>query len=292
MKRGGHMFRVILAFLIVFSMAVQVYAAQSTIVESESYACMGEDKSKKQTEQAAMADAKKKAIEQVSTYIKSETQVKNFELEKDLVSAYANATVKIIQEIKKEWYKDTSMGDCYKVKIKAEVIPDENALEKISKDKNINDDPSALLNLQIWSEKKEYKQGEKMKVYVKGNKPFYARVVYKDASGKLVQLLPNPHRSNNYFNGGVIYEIPSGEDNFELEVAPPFGSENIIVYASTSKLGEIDVQPLSGIYDVKTAAGNIGVKTRGVVLKEKPTGNKQTIPAEFSETGLTLKTSK
>jgi hypothetical protein len=286
------MIKIIILLITSLLLVSNLYASQSTIIESESYACMGEDKSKKQTEQTAMADAKKKAIEQVSTYITSETQVKNFELEKDLVSAYANATVKIIQEIQKEWYKDTSMGDCYKVKIKAEVIPDESALEKISKDKNINDDPSALLNLQIWSEKKEYKQGEKIKVYVKGNKPFYARVVYKDASSKLVQLLPNPHRSNNYFNGGVIYEIPSGEDNFELEVTPPFGSENIIVYASTSQLGEIDVQPLSGIYDIKTAAGNVGIKTRGVVLKEKPTGNKQKIPAEFSETGLTLKTLK
>lgn len=281
----------ILLFLFLLN-ASSLYASQSTITESEGYACMGEDKSKKQTEQAALTDAKKKAVEKTSTYIKSETQIKDFELEKDMVAAYANANVKVIQEIEKKWYKDPSMGDCLNVKIKAEIIPDEKALEKISKSKNINDDPSAPLNLQIWAEKKEYKQGEKMKVYVKGNKPFYARVVYKDAGGKLVQLLPNPMRSNNYFNGGVVYEIPSGEDNFELEVAPPFGNEKIIVYASTSQVGEIEVQPLGGVYDIKTRSGNVGIKTRGVVLKEKPTVNKQKIPAEFSETGLILKTSQ
>ena len=37
---------------------------------------------KKQTEQTALADAKKKAIEQVSVYIKSETHVKNFNSKK------------------------------------------------------------------------------------------------------------------------------------------------------------------------------------------------------------------
>lgn len=281
----------VLLFLILLN-ASGLYASQSTIIESEGYACMGEDKSKKQTEQAAFTDAKKKAVEKTATYIKSETHIKDFELEKDVVAAYANANVKVLQELEKRWYKDASMGDCLNVKIKAEIIPDEKALEKISKSKNMNDDPSAPLNLQIWAEKKEYKQGEKMKVYIKGNKPFYARVVYKDAGGKLVQLLPNPLRNNNYFNGGVIYEIPSGEDNFELEVAPPFGNENIIVYASTSQLGEIDVQPLGGVYDIKTRSGSVGIKTRGVVLKEKPAGNKQKIPAEFSETGLTLKTAQ
>ena len=59
----------LLAVLItLFMPAYIVYASQSTITESEGYACMGEDKSKKQTEQTALADAKKKAIEQVSTY--------------------------------------------------------------------------------------------------------------------------------------------------------------------------------------------------------------------------------
>ena len=34
-----------------------LYAAQSTITEAEGYSCMGIDKSRKQTEQEAMADA-------------------------------------------------------------------------------------------------------------------------------------------------------------------------------------------------------------------------------------------
>jgi len=87
----------ILAILMLLSVKT-LHAAQSTITESESYACMGDDKSRKQTEQAAMADAKRKAGESVLTYIKSETHVKDFELEKDLLSAYTNATIKVLQE--------------------------------------------------------------------------------------------------------------------------------------------------------------------------------------------------
>ena len=108
------------------------YAAQSTITEAEGYSCMGDDKSRKQTEQTAMIDAKKNAAEYTSTYIKSETQVKDFTLQKDLVSAYANAEVKILEDLDKGWYQDPTTGACYKIKIKAEVIPDEQAMEKLS----------------------------------------------------------------------------------------------------------------------------------------------------------------
>jgi hypothetical protein len=272
-------------------MPINLYASQSTITESEGYACMGEDKSKKQTEQTAMADAKKKAIEQVSVYIKTETHVKDSALEKDLVSAYANAIVKVIQEIGKGWYKDPSAGDCYRVKIKAEVIPDEKTMEKISKSKEVTDDPSAPLNIQVWTDRKEYKGGESIKIYLKGNKPFYARVVYKDASGKLLQLLPNPYRSDNYFNGGVIYEIPSGNDKFELEVNPPFGEESIAVYTSTSQLGDLDLKEEGGVYQVKTKPKDIGIKTRSVKVKEVTEG-KPHQASDYSEGEVVVKTGR
>lgn len=101
---------------------------------------MGDTRSKKQTEQAALVDAKRRAVEFVSTYVKSETEVKDLQLEKDLISSYANAEVKVIQELEKRWYKDVSSGDCYLVKIKAEVISDSSVAEKISAapSKNLN----------------------------------------------------------------------------------------------------------------------------------------------------------
>jgi hypothetical protein len=67
----------------------------------------------------------------------SETHIKDFELEKDLVSAYANATVKIIKELENGWYRDAKSGDCFRVKIKVEVIPDEKAMDKVSKRKDV-----------------------------------------------------------------------------------------------------------------------------------------------------------
>jgi hypothetical protein len=294
----------LLQLLFILFVAFNLWASQSTIIEADGIACMGYDKSRKQTEEEALANAKKKAVEHTSTYIKSESRLKDFELEKDLVEAYSNATVKVIQELSRAWYKDATLGDCCQVKIKAEVIPDTEAMERISKGKGQAEDPTAPLTVQLWTDKKQYKETEKIKIYIRGSKPFYARVVYKMIDGQLRQLLPNPFRQSNYFNGGAIYEIPSPEDQFELEVEPPFGQEAIIVYASTAPLGEIDLAPDGGVYKIKTESEKIGLKSRevslsekievrsrGVSLKEKNPGQ-NTRTAEFLEAQLFFTTGR
>ena len=267
-----------------------LHAGQSTITVVDGKACMGEDKSRSQTESEALVNAKRKAVEFASSYVRSETRVKDMEVEKDLIDAYARATIKVIEEFDKAWYRDPTLGDCFRLKIKAEVIPDERAMTQISKEKGLIDDPNAPLNVQIWTDKKEYKESQKIRVYIKGNKPFYARVLYKDAKGNLLQLLPNAFRTDNYFNGGVVYEIPSGNDRFELEVSPPFGEESIIVYASLTQLGDLNLQDVGGVYEVKTKANDVGVRTRGIKIKEKAEGKEAS--SEFYEGKVVVQTGK
>ncbi|MBU4582182.1 MAG: DUF4384 domain-containing protein [Proteobacteria bacterium] len=279
-------FLVLLLLVCIFS---PLYAGQSTIVDIDGNACMGDDKSRKQTEQAAMADAKRNAAERAMTYLKSETQVKDFAVEKDLVNAYAQATVKVIQELEKAWFKDAAAGDCYKIKIKAEVVPDEKTMQKAAQAKEFADDPAAPLKVRIWTDKREYKQGEKVKIYLKGNKPFHARVLYRDVKGGTVQLLPNPYRRDAYFNGGTVYEIPSGNDRFDLEVSPPFGEENIVVYGSTAELGSIETRAEGSVYRVTTRMRDMGVKVRGITITGKQ-GKATT--AEFYEETQSIRTSR
>lgn len=283
--------RILLTLCMFFFLLKPVSAAQSTITLADGSACLGDNRSKKQTEQAALSDAKKRAVEFASTYIKSETEVKNFTVEKDLLAAYAHAEVKIVEELDKAWYKDASSGDCFRVKIKAEVIPDVKAMETLSRNSPFADDPAAPLKIKAWTDKKEYQAGDKIRVYLRGNKPFYATVLYKDASGGTIQLLPNPYRKENYFNGGTIYEFPSGNDKFDLEVSPPFGEENVIVYAGSAALGEIDVQARGTVYQVKTNVRDLALKTRGVKLMDRAE-EKGTAASEFFEDMVVVKTRK
>jgi hypothetical protein len=281
--------KILFLVTMIICLATQLYAAQSTIKVADGSACMGDDKSRKQTETTAMADAKRNAVEAVKSYITSETEVKDFELQKDLVSAYANAAVEVIETLEKGWYKDPSLGACYKVKIKTQVIPDEKSMKK-AKDTAL-DDPSLPLSVKIWTDKEIYSQGEKIKIYLKGNKPFFARVIYRDVAKNNLQLLPNPYRQENYFQGGVIYEIPSGTDKFELEVNPPFGEESIVIYASVSELGELKLKQEGGVFAVKTRPRDIGIKTRSIKIKDVLPKTAQK-PAEFSESAVVVKTKK
>lgn len=130
-------------------------AAQATVVETSGSTCMGENMSRKQAEQAALAEAKRKAVEYVSTHIKSETQVMNSQLENDLISANANAEVKILQESEKEWYKDANYGDCYRTKIKAEVASIKTPNHRETAPKGIILSSPHFENLYLYAELKD-----------------------------------------------------------------------------------------------------------------------------------------
>jgi hypothetical protein len=281
--------QLILFLVITCLISSTLHAGQSIITEGEGYACMGDDKSRKVTETTAVADAKRKATESAATYIKSETHIKDALLEKDLLSAYTNAQVKILQELMKEWYKEQNLGDCYRVKLKVEVLPDEKTMAGNSKKhlEAMDSDPSGPLAMKVWTDKKNYSHGQKIRIYVKGNKPFYGRVVYKDAEGKLVQLLPNPYRTENYFNGGVIYELPGNGDRFDLEVTPPFGNEVVTVYGSTSPLGEIETTTAGGVFGIMTKSADVATNTRGVKVKSNASGAAAyPSAAEFAEVAV------
>jgi hypothetical protein len=129
------------------------------------------------------------------------------------------------------------------------------------------------LAVQVWTDKKEYRQGEQMRVFVRGNAPFFARLVYRDASGRLLQLLPNRDRTQSYFLANKIYEIPAAEDTFTMEVSPPFGSEAMILYASSTPLGEVPVEAAEeGVFVIKGSLEEVAARTRGIRLKTKSDG--------------------
>ena len=79
------MMQLLVSLLLSVMMASTLYAAQSSITEADGTACMGEDRTKKQTMEGALADAKRNAVEYTLTYLKSETVVNKYELEKDLL---------------------------------------------------------------------------------------------------------------------------------------------------------------------------------------------------------------
>ncbi len=265
-------------------------ADSSSITETEGYSCMGVDYSRKETENLALQDAKRKAVEFSSSYIESTTVMENFALKQDLVEAFSKADVKVIDIVNATW-ADTDQGDCYTIRIQAEVVPAHETLQNVNPDVLLGD-PSAPLTVKLWVNNESPTEGEGLKAYVRGNKPFFGRLIYKDASGAQYQVLPNPYRSDVYFQGGVIYEVPGGNDQFDLTISPPFGEEQLTLYASTAPLGDLESANLGPVLEVAR-------KTRGIKIKKRPEGTagagqpRPGVPtvSEFAESMVALTTS-
>lgn len=125
------------------------------------------------------------------------------------------------------------------------------------------------LDIRLWTDRQVYREGEKIRIFLSGSKPFYAKLLYKNAEGEILQLLPNAYRKDAFFWSGVVHEVPNEQDRFELEVGPPFGAEQISVYARQTLLGELNTESAGGALRVRSTEGEIPVLLRGIRIKEK-----------------------
>jgi len=246
----------------------------SAIVEADGFVFLSEDRTLKEIREDALATAKREALERGQTYIKSVTRSENFQLAYDLIHSAAEGHVRIIESRDHGITPDNR----YHYWIKAEIeysIKTPDSIHPV-----INSE--GPLSVRVWTEKQEYRTGDEVRIHIQGNKDFYARIIYIDVHRNRLQLVPNRFRANNRFPEGLETVIPGNTDGFRLKVVPPYGREQIVVYASTVPLGEIETEPVGeSIYKVNFELGKIGELTRGI--KIIPVENE--LPAaEFFET--------
>lgn len=277
------------------------FAGESMLSEAEGEACtvvVGQQpRSEKDARHAAVIEAKREASARVATRIKSMTSTdlvvgKNGDREqvvrvgKVVQAAYVNADTKELEVKQIEVRDDPEQGRCIKMFVRVEVTPRPDALEGVSA--AMQEDPTLPLSVKIWTDRSKgdgvavYRKGEQMRLYLRGNKPFYARVIYSTVDGQMLQILPNPHRGEHYFQGGTLYSLPDGKDRYTMEVAPPFGAERVTVYASDQPLGKLKTEPAGSVYVVGSVhQGPVAQQVRGIKLVT--TGHNDKQPAEFSE---------
>ena len=200
------------------------------------YAYLSENMTLAQTISAAFTNEKRQAIEAGMTYMQSKTKVKDFETEYDLIWSDAEGAV-TIPEQKDHGVKDNTR---YHVWIKAEV--EYKLRTKGARDDQgyILDKDAAPLTVKVWTPKKQYRDSEKIEIFVQGNRDFYARIVDRTSSEQIIQLLPNHYRKINFFEGQKVYRIPDQADHFDLKVTASYGEDRIIVYASEVPVGQVD----------------------------------------------------
>ncbi|MFZ5564892.1 MAG: DUF4384 domain-containing protein [Thermodesulfobacteriota bacterium] len=291
-RMAGTVLPAALALMALILLAPGSGSAQNSIITTgEGMAALGNDKTRNQAMTEARDLARRNAAEKAATHIQSVSTVENFALAKDVVKAYAEAVVTILEELESGWTSDPRMGESFRIVIKAEVVPNFKAGKDEDPQAAWFENPAAPLTVKLTTPRQAYRAEEQVTIYLQGNKPFFARVVYEDSSGNLTQILPNPYRTENYFQGSSIYSLPSGNDQYTMTVVPPFGEERVTVYAATQPLGEVDKQARGPVYLLNEKRGDVAVRTRGIKLSavlEEKAETKDT--AEFYETSLTIRT--
>lgn len=239
---------------------------RSTIHEVDGYAYLSENMTLAETRKAAFAIAKRQALERARTYIKSKSKVKEGVLEYDLIWADAEGAVAILEQ------KDHGVEDNkrYHVWIKAEVEYGLRPAGGKPKPAKIMA-PEAPLTVKVWTPRKQYKQGEEITIYIQGNRDFYARIVNINSEGNITQLLPNDYRDINLFEAGKLYRIPDNGDPFTLEVNPPYGEEQVVVYASEVPLGKVQTDSIGqGLRRYCGTRELLGSQTRSISVVPRP----------------------
>lgn len=303
-----------------YSQDFEAVEKRSTIQAVDGYSYLSEDKTISELRTAALNNAKQQALSNATTYIKSRTEVENFVLKSDEVLINAEGTVKILEKMDNGiqnnsryhiWIKaevEYLLGDGGLIDGRAESEPvtsevivsttKDSAPPKIAPKKTHQKKlPSATapLTVKIWSPKSDYKDGEKIEIYLKGNRDFYARIVDINDMGEIVQLLPNDFRTSSFFKAGKTYKIPDGEDQFDLTVSPPYGKDKIVVYASEVPLGEVAMNSIGmGLNAFQGDSSSLAVRTRGISVTSKKKKKTSQAPAiaEFYEASYEINTGR
>lgn len=104
---------------------------------------------------------------------------------------------------------------------------------------------TAPFNLEIWSEKDQFRIGEPVTFYLKVDRDCYITLLDHGTSGTLRVLFPNPFQRDNFIVSGKTYIIPDPAAGYEIRVDGPPGIERLKAIATLRKSD----QPLLGVSD-------------------------------------------
>ena len=87
-------------------------------------------------------------------------------------------------------------------------------------------------------------EGDTLSFFINLDRDANVLVLYEDASGTLVQILPNAFSPQTLYHAGFFIQVPSGMLRHHFIVAPPFGRERILAFASEKTLPQLPGQQL------------------------------------------------
>jgi TolB-like protein len=89
------------------------------------------------------------------------------------------------------------------------------------------------LKVKIWTDKKEYKVGDKITIFVKAEKPCYLILFDVRPNGETNIIFPNQDSKDNFIKDGETYQIPVKSSGIEFRVQGPAGLERLKALVSS-----------------------------------------------------------
>lgn len=91
----------------------------------------------------------------------------------------------------------------------------------------------------------------------------YVYLFYQDASNNILQIFPNQQGGKHFYNKGVFMPVPPSQTDFEFKIQPPFGEENLLVFATDNADINLGGRILeNGLYLIDGPAGNLEFNIR------------------------------
>ena len=86
---------------------------------------------------------------------------------------------------------------------------------------------------------KDFQAGDQVSFLLSLDTDAYVVVVYQDARGDILQLLPNRRMRDYFYKAGLFLRLPDPAAPFAFTIQPPFGRETLWVFAADRPLPEL-----------------------------------------------------
>jgi len=112
--------------------------------------------------------------------------------------------------------------------------------------------------------------GDRLSFLVSLDHDAYLLVLYQTAQQQLIQLLPHKYSHAQTYKAGYYIPVPDEQARYQFVIAPPFGKEKIMAFASTRPFTPLDGTPLSnGLRQLSGSLAEITQKLRKESEEEK-----------------------
>lgn len=86
---------------------------------------------------------------------------------------------------------------------------------------------------------RNYREGDKVSFLISLDTDAYVLVLYQNAGGEVIQLLPNKNLKNHFYKAGLFLNLPDPNSAYVFEIQAPFGRETLWAFAADVPLPEL-----------------------------------------------------